>query len=100
MEPGEEAPDAFSLSQNSPNPFGMTTNIAYTVSSTSHILIEVYNLRGQRVAIVLNDIRLPGHYSEIWDAQHLSSGVYFYRFEATADGRTAHVFNRKMTLLK
>ena len=39
-------------------------------------------------------------YAEIWDAQHLSSGVYFYRFEATADGRTAHVFNRKMTLLK
>ena len=99
-EPVEEAPDAFSLSQNSPNPFGMTTNIEYAVSSTSHILIEVYNIRGQRVAIVLNDIRLPGHYSEIWDAQHLSSGVYFYRFEATADGRTAHVFNRKMTLLK
>ena len=100
VEPEEEAPDAFSLSQNSPNPFGMTTNIEYTVSSTSHILIEVYNLRGQRVAMVVNDIRLPGQYSEIWDAQHLSSGVYFYRFEATADGRTAHVFNRKMTLLK
>lgn len=99
-EPEEEAPDAFSLSQNSPNPFGMTTNIEYAVSSTSHILIEVYNIRGQRVAMVVNDIRLPGQYSEIWDAQHLSSGVYFYRFEATADGRTAHVFNRKMTLLK
>ena len=78
----------------------MTTNIEYAVSSTSHILIEVYNIRGQRVAMVVNDIRLPGQYSEIWDAQHLSSGVYFYRFEATADGRTAHVFNRKMTLLK
>lgn len=99
-EPGVDAPVGFSLAQNSPNPFGMATNIDYTVSSTSHILIEVYNLLGQRVATVVNDIRLPGHYTERWDAQHLSSGVYFYRFEATADGRTAHVFNRKMTLLK
>lgn len=99
-EPEEEVPDAFSLSQNSPNPFGMTTDIKYAVSSTSHILIEVYNLLGQRVATIVNDTRLPGYYAENWDAQHLSSGVYFYRFEATADGRTAHVFNRKMTLLK
>lgn len=98
--PGVEVPDAFSLAQNNPNPFGMATNIGYTVSSTSHILIEVYNLLGQRVATVVNDIRLPGNYTERWEAQHLSSGVYFYRFEATADGRTAHVFNRKMTLLK
>lgn len=100
VEPGVDAPDGFSLAQNSPNPFGMATNIDYTVSSTSHILIEVYNLLGQRVATVVNDIRLPGHYTEHWEARHLSSGVYFYRFEATADGRTAHVFNRKMTLLK
>ncbi|MCY3712770.1 MAG: T9SS type A sorting domain-containing protein [Gemmatimonadetes bacterium] len=98
--PGVEVPDAFSLAQNSPNPFAMATNIDYTVSSTSHILIEVYNLLGQRVATVVNDIRLPGNYTERWEAQHLSSGVYFYRFEATADGRTARVFNRKMTLLK
>ncbi|MCY3773410.1 MAG: T9SS type A sorting domain-containing protein [Gemmatimonadetes bacterium] len=100
VEPEENLPAAFSLAQNSPNPFGMTTNIRYAVSSTSHILIEVYNLLGQRVATLVNDIRLPGHYTETWDAQDLSSGVYFYRFEATADGRTAHVFKRKMTLLK
>ncbi|MXY49201.1 MAG: T9SS type A sorting domain-containing protein [Gemmatimonadetes bacterium] len=100
VEPGVDAPDGFSLAQNSPNPFGMTTNIKYAVSSTSHVLIEVYNLLGQRVATVVNDIRLPGNYAENWDAQHLSSGVYFYRFEATADGRTAYVYNRKMTLLK
>ncbi len=99
-EPGIVVPDAFSLSQNSPNPFDVTTNIDYAVSSASHVKIEVYNLLGQRVATVVNDIRLPGYYSEHWDAQHLSSGVYFYRFEATSDGRTAHVFNRKMTLLK
>ena len=100
VDPGEEVPDAFSLSQNSPNPFDVTTNIDYAVSSASHIKIEVYNLLGQRVATVVNEIRLPGYYSDTWDAQHLSSGVYFYRFEATADGRTAQVFNRKMTLLK
>ena len=100
VEPGVESPDAYSLSQNSPNPFDVTTNFKYAVSSTSHIKIEVYNLLGQRVATVVNEIRLPGYYSETWDAQHLSSGVYFYRFEATADGRTAQVFNRKMTLLK
>ena len=100
VEPEENLPAAFSLAQNSPNPFGMTTNIRYAVSFTSHVLIEVYNLLGQRVATVVNDIRLPGHYTEIWDARDLSSGVYFYRFEATADGRTAHVFKRKMTLLK
>ena len=100
VEPGEEVPDAFSLSQNSPNPFDVTTNIDYAVSLTSHIKIEVYNLLGQRVATVVNEIRLPGYYSETWDAQHLSSGVYFYRFEATTGGRTAQVFNRKMTLLK
>ena len=100
VEPEEVEPGAFSLAQNSPNPFGMTTNIDYAVSSTSHILIEVYNLLGQRVATLVNDIRLPGYYTETWDAQHLSSGVYFYRFEPTADGRTDHVFNRRMTLLK
>ena len=100
VEPGVEVPGAFSLAQNSPNPFGLTTNIDYAVSSTSHVLIEVYNLMGQRVATVVNEIRLPGNYTESWDAQHLSSGVYFCRFEATADGRTAHVFKRKMTLLK
>ncbi len=100
MEPEAERPDAFSLSQNNPNPFGATTDIGYAVSSTSHVLIAVYNLLGQRVATVVNDIRLPGYYTVRWDAQQFSSGVYFYRFEVTADGRTVHVSNRKMTLLK
>ncbi len=98
--PGEEITGAFSLSQNRPNPFAATTHIDYEVPSTSHILIEVYNLLGQRVATVVNAVRLPGNYSETWEARDLSSGVYLFRLEATADGRTEHVSTRKMTLLK
>ena len=98
--PGEEISGAFSLSQNRPNPFASATYIDYAVPSTSHILIEVYNLLGQRVATVVNAIRLPGNYSETWEARDLSSGVYLFRLEATADGRTEHVSTRKMTLLK
>ena len=75
-------PGAFALEQNYPNPFNPSTTIAYSVTAVSHISLKVFNLLGQEVATLVNDLQGPGAYRVTFDASRLASGVYMYRLQA------------------
>ncbi|MCP4584003.1 MAG: T9SS type A sorting domain-containing protein, partial [candidate division Zixibacteria bacterium] len=91
----ENMPSDYSLMDNYPNPFNATTNIEFTLPNETMTSVEVYNLKGQKVEILLNSILPVGAHSVSWDASKYSSGVYFYKL--TTDDFTS---TKRMTLLK
>jgi hypothetical protein len=88
-------PTEFSLSQNYPNPFNPSTKIKFDIPKQSHIRLVIYDILGREIEKLVNKEMLPGSYEEIFDGQHLSSGVYFYRIEAEGFVKSA-----KMVLMK
>jgi hypothetical protein len=94
-EPASGVPQRFNLEQNYPNPFNPTTGIRYQVSGISTVELEVYNLLGQKVATLVNEVKQPGIYTVQFDASRIPSGVYFYRMKAGSFTST-----RSMIVLK
>ncbi|MEA1996202.1 MAG: cohesin domain-containing protein [Gemmatimonadota bacterium] len=102
--PGVALPKAFALSQNAPNPFNPSTTVNYEVAgdgaSATHVRINVYNLRGQTVATLVDEFKPAGRYSVQWSGvdnsgRKVSSGIYFYRLQSDKFVQT-----RKMVILK
>ena len=91
----------YSIKQNYPNPFNPVTTISYSVPSGSLVKLEVFNALGKRIKILWNGFREKGTYSQTWNANHLSSGIYFLRFSAL-NNKFNNSFNRtiKMVLIK
>ncbi len=73
-------PFTYSLSQNFPNPFNPTTTIQFTVERQGRTVVQIFNALGQALHTIIDQELSPGHYSIIFEAKQLSSGVYFYRF--------------------
>jgi hypothetical protein len=94
-------PKNFELSQNYPNPFNPTTKIDYQVPVDSKVIMEVYNIAGQKVVELVNQEQSAGYYSVDFGSSKLSSGVYIYRIVAS-DKATGNNFSsiKKMMLLK
>jgi hypothetical protein len=78
----DKSPNSFSLSQNYPNPFNPSTTFQFTIGSAADVSLKVYDLLGREVATVVNERFSAGSYSRQWNASKISSGVYFYRFQA------------------
>ena len=91
----EEAPAAFSVSQNSPNPFNPATAISFSIAEAGNVSIDVFNVAGQRVGTIANEFMDAGSHSVSWNASEFSAGVYFYTVNAGDISKTM-----KMTLLK
>ncbi len=91
----ELAPAKFSLSQNYPNPFNPVTRINYSISEKSDVSMIIYNMLGQKVSTVVDEIQLPGNYSVDFNGEKVASGVYIYRL--TSGNK---VLTRKMLLLR
>jgi hypothetical protein len=77
-----QIPKMFSLEQNYPNPFNPSTIIKYSVPKSSLVSIRVYDLTGQEVASLVNEVKEVGTYEIKFDARNLASGVYLYRMVA------------------
>lgn len=75
-------PVEFSLSQNYPNPFNPSTTIEYSVPSNELVKIKVYDILGNEIETLVNELKSPGTYRAELDGKSLSSGVYFYRITA------------------
>jgi subtilisin family serine protease len=89
-------PTSFTLYQNYPNPFNPTTVIRYHLTHGCMVTLEVYNVRGQKVATLINrEYRDRGPGKVRWDAGSLASGVYLLRFDAGGI-----IKSRKIVLLK
>ena len=92
----EIAPIEFALKQNYPNPFNPSTEIKFSVETTDHARLEVYNIVGQRVVTLFDDVAEAGQYYKVrFDAGRMASGVYFYRL---ASGKQSDL--KKLLLLK
>ncbi|MEA1987003.1 MAG: choice-of-anchor J domain-containing protein, partial [Candidatus Marinimicrobia bacterium] len=88
-------PNDFTLKQNYPNPFNPQTTIEYSIPQNSFVKISVYNLRGEKIKTVVNENKIAGNYSVIFDGSNFASGIYFYRIEAGNYSNT-----KKLILMK
>lgn len=78
----ETAPASFTLKNNFPNPFNPSTTIEYEVTNAGMITLTVYNLLGQKVAVLQNGYQQAGVYKVRFDGAGLTSGVYLYELAA------------------
>ncbi len=95
----EETPGSFfrfELAQNYPNPFNPTTRIRYWLPRAAAVQLQIFNLRGQRVATLVDERQEAGLHEVEWQPGALSSGMYVYRLQA---GKK-FVATRKLVLLK
>jgi hypothetical protein len=91
----------YSLENNYPNPFNPSTNIKFSVPSTSHVTIKVYDALGKEVAEAFNRTVETGIHEVQFNSNGLSSGVYFYCLEANEiDGSLRFNETKKMILMK
>ncbi|MEK7730178.1 MAG: alpha/beta hydrolase-fold protein [candidate division KSB1 bacterium] len=96
----ESLPQDFILTQNTPNPFQQATTIGYVVERPARIKISVYDLLGQEVITLLDQVQTPGKFAVNWQGRNaqgelLPNGIYFYRLQF--DERT--VATRRMVVL-
>jgi hypothetical protein len=95
-----EIPIDFSLNQNFPNPFNPITTIDYQVPSATYVIIQVFNLRGEKIRNLVNNIVQPGVQTVRWDARddkgtNVPAGIYLCQLKAASYNRTI-----RMILLK
>jgi subtilisin family serine protease len=83
------------LEQNYPNPFNPVTVIKFVVPADGHVILRVYDILGREIATLVDEYKKSGSYQVTFDASGLSSGVYFYRLDASGK-----IVQRKMLLVK
>lgn len=93
-------PKTYALDQNFPNPFNPTTTIAFQIPKAGWVRLEVFNLLGQRILTLVDDVLPAGRREVLWNGQdqhgrEVSSGIYFYRLSASEFAET-----KKMILMK
>ncbi len=88
-------PNVFDLFQNYPNPFNPTTNIKFNITSITEVRLKIYDSQGKEIKQLINEKLPPGEYNFLFDGTNLTSGIYFYRLEASDFMST-----RKMVLIK
>lgn len=91
----DEVPTDFALDQNYPNPFNPSTTIRFSIPKQSNVSLKVYDVIGKEVAELVNSEKAAGSYEVDFNAQNLSSGIYFYTLKA---GNLTQ--SKKMLLIK
>jgi hypothetical protein len=92
---GNTIPEKYSLHQNYPNPFNPVTNIKFDIPKASYVKINVYNVLGKEVSLLMSENKPAGRYSIDFDASSLTSGVYFYKIDTGDFAET-----KRMVILK
>ena len=85
----------FALYQNYPNPFNAKTIIRFDVENDCHVVLKLYDIRGQEGLLLTDRFYSQGIYHLKIETSELASGVYFYKIEME---RFADV--KKMVVLK
>lgn len=88
-------PSKFNLSQNYPNPFNPSTQIQFDLPESGRVVLKVYNMLGQEVAVLVDEFRSAGSHSVNFDAGELTSGTYIYQLSTPAG-----VISKQMLLIK
>jgi Secretion system C-terminal sorting domain/HYDIN/CFA65/VesB-like, Ig-like domain len=88
--------NSYKLSQNYPNPFNPETVINYQIPKSDFVNLTVYNVQGKKVATIINNQKVAGKHSVIWNASEFSSGVYYFVLKAGNNFKET----KKMLLIK
>ncbi len=91
----DAAPAAFSVAQNTPNPFNPATTINFSIAKAGKVTVDVFNSAGQKVDTIVNSQMTAGSHSVNWNAAKFSAGVYFCTVKSGSFSKTV-----KMTFLK
>jgi len=73
--------EEFALHQNYPNPFNPRTMISYSIPQSGFVKLNIYNIPGREIQILMNEFQPAGLYNFDFDASQLSDGVYFYQLK-------------------
>ncbi|MBI5019860.1 MAG: T9SS type A sorting domain-containing protein [Ignavibacteriales bacterium] len=92
---GGTLPKEFSLSENFPNPFNPSTRLQVAMPKAARLQVVVYNLLGQKVSTLVDEVKEAGYHTVEWNASSVASGVYFIRMNADAFSAV-----RKIMLMK
>jgi len=95
-------PLSYALDQAYPNPFNPTTTINYSLPQDSRVTLKIYNVLGQVIAMLSDEVQSAGYRSATWVATDAASGIYFYRLEAISIVEPTKSFTqvKKMVLVK
>jgi len=88
-------PKYFLLGQNYPNPFNPKTRIDFRLAEKQRVSLRVYNMLGEMVKELVNEVKSAGSYSVTFDGTNLPSGIYVYSIQTEGFSE-----NKKMTFLK
>jgi hypothetical protein len=83
------------LFQNYPNPFNSTTTVGYSLPAYSHVTLGLYDLLGQRIKILVNEVQTPGFFQVHFVAGELASGVYLFQLTACSQTLTKAMLLQK-----
>jgi len=75
-------PFGCTLIQNYPNPFNLTTTIQYHLTQPAHVILKIYNQKGQFIETLVNEFNPVGMHHVTWKASGFPSGLYFYKIQA------------------
>jgi hypothetical protein len=82
----ENLPESNSSLSNYPNPFNPTTTIEFSIQNNSKVELSIFNIKGQKIITLANDVYANGTHSVIWNGDDksgkiVSSGIYFYKLQ-------------------
>jgi hypothetical protein len=88
-------PLKYFLSNNYPNPFNPITNFEFRIADFGLVSLKVFDVLGNEVATLINEVKSPGSYNLQYNASALASGIYFYELRTDKFSSV-----KKMILLK
>ncbi|MBI4548191.1 MAG: T9SS type A sorting domain-containing protein [Ignavibacteriae bacterium] len=100
---GVETPQEFFLQQNYPNPFNASTSIEFQLPIEGFVSLIVYDIFGRNIAILLDRKKMNAGIQKVtFIADHIVSGVYFYRIQVTSNNDVNRYYDqvKKMLLIK
>jgi hypothetical protein len=93
--PDVPLPEEYALKSAYPNPFNAQTLIKYELPEDSYVILDIFNISGQKIASLINEHKDAGYHEIVWNASGVPSGIYLYKFSAGNFTST-----KKMTLVK
>ena len=94
-------PEDFVLFQNYPNPFNPSTTIKYSLPERSNISISIYNVLGELIIKLKDNIEEKGIHKVNWQPENISSGIYFYKAEINLlSSKKRIILTKKMLFIK
>ncbi len=90
-------PSEFSLSQNFPNPFNNTTEIAYALPEDGFVTLKLFNLLGEQIAVLVRARQSQGIYGIEFDCSDLNAGIYLYKIDVK--GKTRNFVQTKRMIV-